>query len=113
MSSLELRRKDIGKRHPASQRSEVVALVIVGAAGGGQESPIFEFLPFAWLSQVEITPEAAAAVSEREGGGRVLGWHQWLWLLETREGGAISGFLLAPLRANFEPGIVPTDRRND
>ena len=68
MSSLELRRKDIGKRRPASQRSEVVALVIVGAAGGGQESPIFEFLPFAWLSQVEITPEATAAVSEREGG---------------------------------------------
>ena len=53
---------------PSERRAgEVVALVIVGAAaaaGGGQESPIFEFLPLAWLFQMEIT---AKAVSNRGG----------------------------------------------
>ena len=90
--------------------SEVVALVMVGGVGGGQESPIFEFLPFARLFQMEIT----AAVGRKEGGRRrrrrrrARVWMASMPWGSREEGGAISGFLSAP-RANFELEIVQAD----
>ena len=45
----------------ASERAKsLLWLLSARPAGvGGQENPIFEFLPFAWLFQMEITAEAA------------------------------------------------------
>lgn len=108
----------------ASERAKsLLWLLSARPAGvGGQENPIFEFLPFAWLFQMEITAEAARG-SEWEGGKGREGRK------EGRKAGAcldgINGFgysrrrrrhfgfpLVSTPRANFELEMVPR-RRTD